>query len=279
MMTKILQAKSTSDTISRLDLQKRTSPTSGAEFWTAREIIETMGYSNWDNFIGVIIKARESLQNNNVEPQKHVLEFETMIETGNGAKRPNVRDFYLSRLACYLVAMNGDASKPEIADAQAYFAKQTRLQEIDHLEKRLELREKVTKSFKRVSGVAREAGVRNEHQGIFHDARYQGLYNLGAKEVKRHKGLTEKDQLFDYASTLELSMHDFQMNLAADVIKREKIRSEAFAVSKNKAVAQQVRKAVIDSGATLPENLQLDRPIKEVKRLVKSKQKGIEQKL
>jgi DNA-damage-inducible protein D len=276
MIAKILQAKSSSNTISRLDEQKRTHPNSGAEFWIAREIIETMGYSNWDNFVGVITKARDSLLNNNVEPQKHVLEFENMLETGNGAKRPSV-DFYLSRLACYLIAMNGDSSKPEIADAQAYFAKQTRLQEIDYLEKRLELREKVTKSFKRVSGVARDAGVKSEHQGIFHDARYQGLYNVGAKEVKRQKGLEEKDHLFDHASSLELSMHDFQMNLAADVIKRENIKNETLAVSKNKTIAQQVRKAVEDSGATLPEDLQLDRPIKEVKKLVKSKQKNLSQ--
>ena len=263
-----------SNTISRLDALRHVNPKSGAEYWIAREIIEIMGYSKWDNFSGVIEKSRGSLINNNLDPQKHILEFKSMIEIGGGGMRPrSVEDFYLSRLACYFIAMNADPSKPEIATAQAYFAKQTRLQEIENMEKRLEAREKVTKSFKRVSGIAKDAGVRNDRQAIFHDARYQGLYNQSAKELKKRKGLEEKDQLFDRASTLELSMHDFQMNLAADAIRREKIRTESSAIDKNKSVAEQVRKAIKDSGATLPENLALDKPIREIKKIVKHKQK------
>lgn len=52
-----------------------------------------------------------------------------MIGIGNQAER-KVTDWYLSRLACYLIAQNGDSRKPEIAQAQKYFAIQTRRQEI-----------------------------------------------------------------------------------------------------------------------------------------------------
>ncbi len=36
----------------------------------------------------------------------------------------------MTRLGCYLTAMNGDVRKPEIAAAQGYFAMMTRAQEI-----------------------------------------------------------------------------------------------------------------------------------------------------
>ena len=52
-----------------------------------------------------------------------------MIGTGKGANR-QVEDYHLSRFACYLIAQNGDPRKPAIAEAQKYFAIQTRRQEL-----------------------------------------------------------------------------------------------------------------------------------------------------
>ena len=52
-----------------------------------------------------------------------------MVELGSGSSR-DVPDFHLSRFACYLIAQNGDPRKPQIAQAQKYFAIQTRRQEL-----------------------------------------------------------------------------------------------------------------------------------------------------
>jgi DNA-damage-inducible protein D len=137
------------------------------------------------------------------------------------------------------------------------------------------MREKVTESFKRVSGVAQDAGV--VRQGLFHDARYRGLYGMSLRDVKRKKGLDTKENVLDRAGALELSANDFQMNLAAEVIATKGIRGEASAISVNERVGREVRATMKKEGATLPENLPTEPPISEVrKRLANESQPSIE---
>lgn len=52
-----------------------------------------------------------------------------MVEIGSNTKR-DVKDYKLSRYACYLIVQNGDSSKEVIALGQTYFAIQTRKMEL-----------------------------------------------------------------------------------------------------------------------------------------------------
>lgn len=97
----------------------------GAEYWSARDLQPLLGYVKWERFRETIDRALES--NENAAPgtaNDHFPAAGKMIEAGKGAER-TVLDYHLSRHACYLIAMNGDPRKPEIAAAQLYFAAQT----------------------------------------------------------------------------------------------------------------------------------------------------------
>ena len=73
------------------------------------------------------------------------------------------------------------------------------------------------------------------------------------------------------AGPLELSANDFQMNLAAQVISRESIKTEAQAIARNQAVAERVRRVIEESGSPLPEDLPVEPPIKQIEARLKTK--------
>ena len=96
----------------------------GDEFWTGREMMPLLGYTSWQNFNTVVIKAQKACKNTGNEVTNHFTDANKMVEIGYGVVR-EVPDYKLTRYGCYLVAMNGDPRKPEIAAAQSYFAVKT----------------------------------------------------------------------------------------------------------------------------------------------------------
>ena len=263
------------NTIQRLEAIKRRTA-QDIDYWMARDINTLLGYSIWRSFEAVIERAKSALEANGIDSSHHIVQTDKMMGVGGGANVKGI-DYFLTRAACRLVAMNGDPSKPEIAGAQAYFVVQTQRMEqndanLDDM-KRLELRQRVTVAFRQVSGVAKDAGVPNQKQALFHDARYQGLYGMSKRQVMVKKGLKAADNPFDHVGPLELSANEFQMNMAADVIKNEKIRGEANAIAKNKKIAQDVRNTMKTTGATMPEDLLAAEPIRIVEKRVKQQKR------
>ena len=109
---------------SLFDAIRRTTP-EGREYWSARELMPLLGYEDWRKFDGAIDRARVAASNAGYTVTDHFVGADKMVETGSGAQR-RIDDRHLSRYACYLVALNGDPRKDEIAKAQTYFVIKTR---------------------------------------------------------------------------------------------------------------------------------------------------------
>ena len=92
---------------------------------SARELQPLLGYAQWRRFEDAINRAMISCGQSGNNPDYHFAGAGKMIELGKGGIR-DVPDYHLSRFACYLIAQNGDPRKPEIAEAQKYFAIQAR---------------------------------------------------------------------------------------------------------------------------------------------------------
>ena len=246
----------------------------GAEFWSARDLQLLFGYSQWRRFEQAINRAVASCKSSGNEPQNHFAGAGKMVDIGSDSIR-KVEDYQLSRFACYLIAQNGDPRKPEIANAQKYFAVQTRRQELsDGLAldlERLELRKQTSEEFKALSGAARQAGVQDKMFGIFHDAGYKGLYGgLGRDGIKARKKIGTKENILDRMGTTELAANQFRMTQTRDKLANEGIKNEQLAIRTHAQVGKEVRDAIKKIGGVLPENIPAAEPIKTVEKRIKA---------
>jgi DNA-damage-inducible protein D len=236
---------------------KKVAPT-GVEYWRAREIQGLLGYKTWENFEAAIARGMESCRESGGDVQKHFRETTKMVDIGSGAKRPT-RDYFIDRYGCYLVAMNGDPSIKEIAEAQQYFAIQTRKQELrearearDELDLRLEERDRLTVAVKELNKAASEAGVKNF--AFWNDAGYMGLYEMRLSEIKERKGLG-KDKLYDRAGRAELAANAFHKTQTEETLKRRNIQGQKEAEQVYREVGQDVRAVIRNRGGTMPEDM------------------------
>ena len=245
-----------------------------AEYWSARDLQPLLGYSQWRRFEAAIKRAITSCEQSGNNPEHHFANAGKPIIGGKGAVQ-TVDDYQLSRFACYLIAQNGDPRKPEIANAQKYFAIQARKQELGEQlaadQERLELRKQTSEEFKMLSGAARQAGVQDRMFGVFHDAGYRGLYGgLGGDAIKAKKNIPSKEQLLDRMNATELAANQFRMTQTRDKLARENTNNQQQAIRTHEQVGKEVRAAIERIGGTLPEQIPPAEHIKEVEKRIKN---------
>jgi DNA-damage-inducible protein D len=253
----------------------------GGEFWYARELMEVLDYSLWQNFEKIINKAKVACTTSNVNAFDHFIDVNKMVKIGSSAKREQ-QDYKLSRYACYLIAQNGDSRKRVIALAQTYFAVQTRRQELSEKEyseltedeKRFYQRDLTRKGNYSLNVAAKNAGVKNFDK--FHNAGYKGLYNgETADDIAKRKGLRYREDILDNMGSDELIANLFRISQTEQKLKKDNISGEKNANETHYEVGKKVRKAIADIGGTMPEDLPT--PSKSLKELEKENNKKLKE--
>jgi DNA-damage-inducible protein D len=248
------------------------------EFWSARELQENLGYSEWRNFLNVIEKAKLACQNSNGVINDHFVSTLRQVDLGKGGQR-EVDDISLSRYACYLIAQNGDPVKNEIAFAQTYFAVQTRKQEI--IEKRLldidrvKARNKLTESEKKLSGIIYERGVDDKGFALIRSQGDKALFGgFSTNDMKKKLSIPDGRPLADFLPTLTIKAKDFAAELTSHNVVEKDLKGEPKISSEHIENNLAVRKMLGERGVR-PEALPPSEDVKKISRHLDSEDKKV----
>ena len=251
----------------------------GIEFWYARELQKVLDYKEWRKFENVIQKAIMACKNTGIIEAEHFVGADKLSKRANNAE-VLIKDYKLTRYACYLIAQNGDSRKKVIALAQTYFAIQTRKQEISEKEyslltedeKRFYQRNLTRKGNYSLNQTAKNAGVKNFDK--FHNSGYKGLYNgETADDIAKRKGLRYRADILDNMGSEELAANLFRITQTESKLKRDNISTEKEENKTHYNIGKNIREVIAKNGGTMPENLPT--PEKSLKQLEKESKKKL----
>ena len=234
----------------------------GSEYWSARELANALDYTKWENFSKVIGRAMIACENSGHRVTDDFPEVRKIVEAG--ATNKTIKDYELSRYACYLIVQNGDPRKEVIALGQTYFAIQTYRQEVadrfnqlDEDRRRLVVRGDIKQWNQLLAETAHEAGViTNEEFAIFQNAGYMGLYGgLDVEDIHARKQLEVGQKILDYMGSTELIANLFRISQTEEKIRKDKVHGAEAATSVHYNVGKEVRAAIANIGGTMPEDL------------------------
>jgi DNA-damage-inducible protein D len=243
----------------------------GNEFWSARDLQLILEYINFRNFEPVIEKAKTACENSSQRIEDHFALIRKKVNIGSGAKRL-LKDYHLSRYACYLIIQNADPAKEIVALGQTYFAVQTRKQELfeqsTESERRVMLRDELRKHNTQLADAAYQAGVITDFDfAIFQNHGYRGLYGgLDAKGIHQTKGLKKSQKILDHMGSTELAANLFRATQTEEKIRRENIQGRRKANKAHFEVGAKVRQTIEELGGTMPEDLPAHEDVKKVER-------------
>jgi len=242
----------------------------GFTYWFARDLMGMLGYTDYNSFKRVINKAMTVCMTLDIACENN---FQQVTRDLDGESVP---DYHLSKFACYLIAMNGDVKKQEVAKAQAYFITLTEafkkyVAESGQVE-RVAIRGEVSEREKSLNAAAKEAGI--ENYAFFTNKGYLGLYNMNFRKLSEMKGVPSGRSPLDFMGKEELAANLFRITQTEAKIRNENLIGQRLLENAAYTVGRAVRQTMENLSGTKPEDLPLDGDIKEVKSSIKSTQKA-----
>lgn len=237
----------------------------GNTYWLASELMERLGYGSDEKamklFYRAINRATKSLMGLNLDPFSNIAK----IDNPDGTT-----DYKLTRFASYLVVMNADPNKQEVAAAQAYFVAMTRQFELMLKEPedvvRVGIRQELKEENKHLSGAAQQAGVTDFSR--FHNAGYIGMYNMMNVQLAKRRGV-DKDDLIDHMGKAEMAANLFRIEMTNARLQRSGNIGQKKSEDVHRDVGSKVRKMVKESTGVNPEDLPVERKLPQVAKQLK----------
>lgn len=249
----------------------------GIEFWYARDIMKPLGYARWENFEEAIKRAIVSCESSKTPVRAHFRDITKMVKSGV-ASIPR-KDYQLTRYACYLIAMNGDTRKPEIAFAQSYFAVETRKNEL--IEKRMaeiqriQSRRDLSESEKHLSAVAFDRGVDSKGFAQMKSKGDFALFGgLNTASMKKRLGVPAKSPLADKLPDVTINAKNLANSMTAYNAEHRDLYGTQEISSEHVGNNQSVRQTLLSRGI-VPENLPPEEDTKQVEKRLRSSERKL----
>lgn len=260
----------------------------GVEAWRARDLMSRLGYGRWENFREAIRRAWQACEAAGIDPYSNFIAgdgapwvpdqvFRDSTKNPEGG-RPS-EDVILTRRAAYLVAMNGDTKKPQVAFAQHYFATSTRTLEI--LQKRLgeadrlTARGELTETENKFSGVLFEAGLDNIAVARVRSRGDQALFGgKDTRTMKKKWGVPESRPLADFAPEVAIRAKQLSAAITSHNVKTNNIKGERDVGMEHVTNNTVIRETVVSRGIVL-EEMAGEEDIKKVERRHASEAKKV----
>ncbi len=246
--------------------------------WFARELQTVLGYARWDNFQSAINRAVDSCNTQGINVDDHFREVTKMISIAKGAMR-EVKDYMLTRYACYLIAQNGDPKKEPVAFAQSYFAVQTRkielIEERINYLARLESRDRLRISEKQLSQNIYERDVDDKGFGRIRSKGDTVLFGGHTTEdMKKRLGVKDNRPLADFLPTLTIAAKNLATEMTNYNVEGKNLYGEPVITREHMQNNQSVRDMLGKRGIR-PEELPPAEDIKKLERKVASEEKKL----